>query len=301
MAQSARHQDRKIKSARTGVLFSQLKLLADGRCRGSLSDYTDIEVKMLEETYLMLHRAYINKDEEVISFEWFQETARVLFSKEVTQFSKNVTQFLNQIYGKYFLMNAVFKYLSDEIDFSAMYELLLRVFPDICSKVTVSSSVKSDSLSIEYLATPPPEQEEVFTLSKDVPTVPLDFENLGFSAFPSYDSYFEHKHSFDLFSGPGLGQSKMELRVTEAVFTPQQWSLPPTSAPMSFSDEYSPIPVVTPITTEMNNVEPAPVLHPIPLETSLEAPLPGYEFKDDQMEMAYQMLFDSIGQPTAPH
>lgn len=148
--------ERTAVSAKTNILVCQLKLLADGRCRGRVSDHADIELLFLEETYLMLKRKQsLNKDEDIssnsnsetISVAWFSQLARFLFEQHNGELPKNISQFLNQIYDKYYLMNMVYQHLSDQITYDEMIQKLARVYPELSNGSSSSSDSTSSSSS----------------------------------------------------------------------------------------------------------------------------------------------------------
>lgn len=129
------------KSAKTNLLLSHLKLLADGRCRGRSSDHPEIELAFLEETYLMLkHR------KKRITISWFHQLARQLFKEKNEPLPKNISQFLNQIYDKYFLINVVHKHLFAQLPYESMLTKLSVMFPDLAPHSPPSPVVSTPQL-----------------------------------------------------------------------------------------------------------------------------------------------------------
>lgn len=162
------NSDQQVQSVRTNVLVGQLKLLADGRCRGRSSEYPEIELLVLEETYLMLkYQQYQAKPD--ISIAWFHQIARHLFKKHNNgKIPKHISQFLNQILDKYYLLNTVFQYLCYHVSYQVMMAKLIQVYPDLCSFTSDFNSP----------ATPPP------------PEIPENLFN-----FP--DFYFDYSSASD--------------------------------------------------------------------------------------------------------
>lgn len=149
--------DRKMRSQSTGILVCHLKLLADGRCRGRASGYPEIELKVLEQTYLLLKRT--TRPQSEITVGWFHELAQSLFDEhqdqgEQQQQQKTISQFLNQIYDKYYIMNMVFQYLFLDLPYPEMLFKLSQIYPDLAPTLCMLELDNTDTDAEQ-------EQEEV--------------------------------------------------------------------------------------------------------------------------------------------
>lgn len=154
--QISTNPDRNLRSTRTNVLISHLKLLADGRCRGRSSEHPEIELSFLEEAYLMLQRSSDPHSGCNISISWFHQLARDLFHRHNEPLPKNISQFLNQIYDKYYLINMVYQHLFLNLPYDKMLEKLAIMYPDLIAKPSPPLPIYQYTVP----QTPPPDPED---------------------------------------------------------------------------------------------------------------------------------------------
>lgn len=188
--------DRKVRSQATGILVCHLKLLADGRCRGRASGHPEIELKVLEQTYLLLKRT--TRPQTQITVAWFHELAQSLFDEQQDQGGdqqqKNVSQFLNQIYDKYYIMNMVFQYLFLDLPYPEMLFKLSQIYPDLAPTLCLLELGENDSDAEQEVEDQEEEEESKSTSTvsgsvspllpqpSQIPTLPV---YINLSASPS--------------------------------------------------------------------------------------------------------------------
>lgn len=161
--------NKQARSARTNVLISHLKLLADGRCRGRSSDHPEIELAILEEAYLRLQRETVTRASGcTLSVAWFHALTRSLFAQHREPLPKNISQFLNQIYDKYFLINLVYKHLTDDLTYVEMRTKLGLMYPGLAmlpaKDMDHTSTLIHHQPQQQHLLPPSVKEEAVFWL-----------------------------------------------------------------------------------------------------------------------------------------
>jgi hypothetical protein len=139
-------------STRTNLFISQLKMLADSRFRGRSSDYPEIELMFLEETYLKMKDNILSPEYIANTLlPWFQKLAKRLFSDHTasikSEFPKNISQFLNQMYDKYYLTNTIYQYFELNLEYNLMSEKLTGVFPELKGSFPVDLANDTDSIA----------------------------------------------------------------------------------------------------------------------------------------------------------
>jgi hypothetical protein len=216
------------KSAKTNLLISHLKLLADGRCRGRSSDHPEIELAFLEETYLMLKHC-----KQKITISWFHQLARRLFKEKNEPLPKNISQFLNQIYDKYFLINVVYKHLFTQMPYESMLTKLSAMFPELAPAQVVSPHCIQQQLDQQQLKESQPHQKREF---RPVPhyasrTSSLDHKNYPESNLRSDISVRDDHHDPNLKEedtqevsqplGPGLTDTMVIPTLSTAIHSPE--------------------------------------------------------------------------------
>lgn len=153
--------NKQARSARTNVLISHLKLLADGRCRGRSSDHPEIELAILEEAYLRLQRETVTRASAcTLSVAWFHALTRSLFAQHREPLPKNISQFLNQIYDKYFLINLVYKHLTDDLTYVEMRTKLGLMYPGLAMLPAKDMDNLSTPVHPQQQAQPQPHQQQ---------------------------------------------------------------------------------------------------------------------------------------------
>lgn len=173
---AASSPDKLVRSERTNVLVSHLKLLADGRCRGRSSDHPHIELCVLEEVYLLLRHG--GESARRIGASWFQSLTRRLFAQHNEPLPKNISQFLNQIYDKYFLINMVYKHMFEGLAYDDMREKLAVVFPDLQVDEPPAPSSSASLPAQQWQPPPAPVQVTLY----DPQTPPPEDDNKLLSA-----------------------------------------------------------------------------------------------------------------------
>lgn len=298
VARSNRQQDRQLISTRTGVLLCQLKLLADGRCRGRSSDHPEVEIMMLEETYLLLRRSYLLNREEEISVACLHDVSRDLFEKNRNaQLPKNISQFLNQIYDKYFLMNVIFQFLFNGLKYHDMFAKLQSVYPEICStnnnnnynnSVPNSNAPSPGALYSPAIPATPPREEDTST-PQFGSFSSLSYQISGPISPPTEHSpYADYEYSFHPAAQQAYTQ-KVPISFTEK-WQPihhnyyQKDSRQVSQIKLPYPAMGAPIPVVTSTFAPRGPLDvPPSTLQLIPAKHNM---FMGYDFKKDTCAMA---------------